>query len=559
MIEEIFTKKNLIYTFKAFLSLTLAFFIVMSLGLDKPMWAMIVALFLALRPEAGFIIEKGILAILVNSTGIVVAFIIISFFLPYPVLAITSLFIFIAITMYFSANMSHPNFVYGLTLANLTCTIMVLYAIANPLATTEQSIFHTGFSRISEIIIGCLSAFFVNYYIFPVKVKDTLKNHVERSFNLTIDYAKLIFSIDHLDDDPKYNKQVENIINSLILLDNDLTANKYENINSNNYYNFSDKVIKLIQTAHLIRKHIVKNKSNNLIKTKLEKISTELESCCSNNTKISLTSNNILVRNLVNKFNSMIESYNQINSTKILESSNKTYFQFKNYNNNIVGSINIFRTIFLLLFLSLLWLNTQTSSSSLILMIVAPSAFSQLLLPTLNTDQVIKKMITGMIISVPISIFIVLNLLAQVVGYFELFMLVLIVTLFLPVITLTIPRFQPYSLGFIVGWICMIQPSNHMNFNIPHLLSSGLSAFFGCFILWLAFKVCPQGPYAITRKLAVKSIIKDRKKLRNREISKNQYNAYIVKKILCIYKNRKNDISSERDIDFALKSLTKSI
>lgn len=557
MIEEIFTKNNLIYTIKAFISVGLALYISMRLGLDKPIWAMIVALLIALRPQAGFIIEKGILIILVNSIGIIIGMIIITLFLPYPTLAIVSLFIFIAITMYFSANMSHPNFVYALMLSNLTCTVIVLYAIANPAATTEQSIFYTGSSRISEIIIGCLSSFFVNYYIFPVKIKHLLKDHVDKSINLVINYIKDIASLSEYNNNEKYNKQVEEILNSLVVLNNDLTASKYENINNNEYYKLSNNIIDLIQIAHLLRKQTIKNKITNSLKSDLNKIAIELNNNIANE-NITFTSKNILVNDLTKKLNHVINSYQQTNNYKQVNSSNKIYYRFKNYKSSVASFINILRTISLLLLLSLLWLNSQTSSSDVILMLVLPSAFSQLFITVPNTTDLIKKIIIGMCISIPVSILIVLNLLAQAIGYFEIFILILMLTLFLPIVTLTIPRFQPYSLGFIFGWICVVQPSNHMNFNISHLLTSGLNTLFGCIALWLAFKILPQYPYTIARKLAVKSIIKDRKYLRLKKISEEQYKATIIKKILCIYRNRKSDISSERDIEFALYSLTKS-
>ncbi|WP_281062969.1 FUSC family protein [Francisella sp. LA112445] len=121
------------------------------------------------------------------------------------------------------------------------------------------------------------------------------------------------------------------------------------------------------------------------------------------------------------------------------------------------------------------------------------------------------------------------------------------------------PKFREYSLGFCISLISLVQPSNHMNFDIARSLTIGLSAIVGCSMLWLIFMIYPHSPYTITRKFAVKSIIKDRKSLRTGRISKNKYNATIIKKILCIYKNRKDDDSSERDIDFALNSLAKAI
>ncbi|MED7820095.1 MULTISPECIES: FUSC family protein [unclassified Francisella] len=558
MIEEIFTKKNLIYTLKAFISIGLALYISMSMGLDKPIWAMIIAIFLALRPEAGFIVEKSLFLILSTIIGIIIGFSIVSLFLPYPSLAIFSLCILIIITMLFSVNDSHSNFTYGITLTNITCTIIVLYSIANPSITTEEMIFHTGFSRISAIIVGALSSCFVNYYIFPIKIEDTVKKKVADSFDLVIKYTREIFSAQDFHNNEKYNKQVEKILDSLIALDNDLTANRFENIKTSTYYKFLNSIIELIQSAHYLRKQTIKSDSKEFIKKDLHEIYNQLDTF-DHKKKITYISSNTLIETLIRKFNTVIDNYQKINNKDFDTFTDNTFHHFKNYANSMVSLVNISRTICIFLFLSFIWLNTQSDSQTLLLMIIIPTVFSQVFVHMPDTTEFVKKTIRGMIISIPFSIIITLNLLAQVVGYFELLMLVTILTLFIPIMVLTIPKFQPYSIGFIFGWICLIQPSNHMTFEISKLLSSGLSALFGCIVLWLAFKLCPQYPYKISRRLAILSIIKDRKKLRQKEIVKKQYNAKIIKKILCVYKNRENNNSSEKDIKFALRSLIKSI
>ncbi|QIW10018.1 FUSC family protein [Francisella sp. LA112445] len=558
MIEEIFTLKNLIYTFKAFLALTIALYVSMSMGLDKPMWAMITVLFLQRRPETGFIVEKGFLKIAASAIGIIVGFIIIDLFLPYPALSIFSLCIFISITMYFSVGMSHPNFIYALALANTTCTIVVFFSVANPSLTTSESVFYIGYSRLTEVTIGSLCSFFVNYFIFPIKIKDKLKEDSSKVLDLTINYIKHVFNIDDFSNNSKHNKEVEDILDNLINLDNELSASKYENLNNKVYNDFSISIIKLIQAAHFLRKWTVRNKQNKVFKEKLDRIAQNLTNLNSDTYTSDFESKDKSISEVIKRFRTVIKNYDLINKNEPSERNHKEYLTFKNYNNPILIFLTVSKTIFLLIILALFWMNTQ-SNSTLLTMLIIPCLLSQLFIPELRATKLIGQAITGMIISIPISIFFTLNLLAQVEGYFELLMLVLIVTLFLPMMTMTNPRFQAYSLGFCLGVISLVQPSNHMNFNISGTLTIGLSAIFGCIVLWLTFKLYPHRPYAITRKYTIKSIINDHKKLRRKELSKEQYQATLIKKILCIYKNRKDDYSSERDIEFALESLAKSI
>lgn len=103
-----------------------------------------------------------------------------------------------------------------------------------------------------------------------------------------------------------------------------------------------------------------------------------------------------------------------------------------------------------------------------------------------------------------------------------------------------------HSLGFCIGFISIIQPSNHMDFEVAKSFTIGISIIVGAIGLWLVFKLYPQSSYTISRKIAIKSIIKDIQKLKKRQISKEHYQAGLIKKILSVYKNRKDDAASER-------------
>nr|AAX78074.1 unknown protein [synthetic construct] len=137
--------------------------------------------------------------------------------------------------------------------------------------------------------------------------------------------------------------------------------------------------------------------------------------------------------------------------------------------------------------------------------------------------------------------------------------LVLLGTLSLGIAILALPKYQTYSLGFCIGFISIVQPSNHMDFEVAKSITIGMSTIVGSIGLWLAFKLYPQSPYTISRKIAIKSIVKDIQKLKRQEISKEHYQAGLIKKILSVYRNRKDDPSSEKDIEFALQSLLQTM
>ena len=559
-IPTIFNKQNILGTFKGCIAITLALGISMSLDLDKPMWAMIAALFLQTRAETGFIIEKALVLVSASIIGVGFGFLIVNFFLPYPVLALLALCLFIAITMYFSANMSHPNFIYALAMANTTCNIVVFYSIADPASITSESVFHTGYSRVTEIAIGSLCSCFVNYYILPFKVEKTLKKHVSQGFDLTVAYIKEMFSVQDFDNNQKYNQKVENILNKLVTLDNDLSAAKYENIDKTKYVIFSNKVVELIQAVHFLRKNLAKKDNNPAIKKELENIVTNLDKLDLSQQSLVSTSNHHLLKKVIRKINNLLHSYQELLSSSNSNNINnkESSYTFISYTNPAVTFIAISRTICLLLCMYLIWIHID-GNSSLLMMMIYPCLLSQISTAAPDPASMIKNVVIGLFLSIPISIFIILNLLSQVVGYFELLILVLLVSVFLGIATLAVPKYQMYSLGFCIGVILLVQPSNHMDFEVAKSFTIGMCTIFGSVGLWLAFKLYPQSPYTISRKIAIKSIIKDIQKLKKQQISKEHYQAGLIKKILSVYKNRKNDPASEKDIEFALQSLIQTI
>lgn len=311
--------------------------------------------------------------------------------------------------------MSHPNFIYALALANVTCIIIVFYSIANPILTTEETVFHTGFSRVTEISIGCICSCFVNYYIFPVKYKN-IKNHSNKVLNLTTAYIQEMFSTQDLINNQKYNLKVEGILNSLVALDNDLSATKYENLDKSNYLIFSNAVVELIEAVHSLRKSLAKTKNNPTLQNHLKTIACSLNNVDSLNDNLKVISENQKLTKVITKIINLVSSYKNL---ELVSNQNNITYSFIRYTNPIVTLIATARTVSLLFVMYYIWVSTD-GNSSLLMMIILPCVLSQLFISAPNPTDAIGKNIIGIIISIPISIFITLNLVSQAVGYFEL-------------------------------------------------------------------------------------------------------------------------------------------
>ncbi|CAJ79807.1 FUSC family protein [Francisella tularensis] len=186
---------------------------------------------------------------------------------------------------------------------------------------------------------------------------------------------------------------------------------------------------------------------NTAIKKDLENIVTNLD-------KIDLTqhalvndSNNHMIKKVIKKINSLVYSYQKLlyNSNNINDTESS--YTFINYTNPAITIIAISRTILLLLCMYLVWIHVNGNSS--ILMMIYPCLLSQLFTAVPNPADMVRNVVVGLFLSIPISIFITLNLLSQVVGYFELLILVLLGTLSLGIAILALPKYQTYSLGFL--------------------------------------------------------------------------------------------------------------
>ena len=104
------------------------------------------------------------------------------------------------------------------------------------------------------------------------------------------------------------------------------------------------------------------------------------------------------------------------------------------------------------------------------------------------------------------------------------------------VICLCIPALQMYGLGYCLGIIFIIQPDNHMSFDVTQSLSVSASLILGGIVFYLVFKLLPNSPNILTQKLAVKAIYHDLKKVGETIHSRKLFAAIVAKKVLCVYK-----------------------
>ncbi len=116
-------------------------------------------------------------------------------------------------------------------------------------------------------------------------------------------------------------------------------------------------------------------------------------------------------------------------------------------------------------------------------------------------------------VSVPIAILIKLTILSFATNNFALLLLLFCGSLIVGIVGLTIPKLQMYGLGYCLGFIFIIQPDNHMSFDIMQSLSVCGGLIMGGIIFYIVFRLLPNAPNILTQKLAVNSLYNDLKRL----------------------------------------------
>ena len=531
--------KILILSFRFILAVTIVLLVSLSLDIYKPMWAITAALFLQLRPEAGFVIEKAVCLIGATLIGLIVGCLIVNFLTGHLLLTILALAGFLTICSLVSAGINHSNFIYGVALGNITAILIVLYSIVDPQHTTETQIFHIAYARFIEISIGAISACLSSFLIFPRTVENTCNIHSDTVFDATI--KSLITLTDRTSKKFCVNIATKEILDSVIAIHNDSSAHIYEKLDSrNNYIIFSNKALNMlklikdycrntdfsenfIQSANTLNKLLKSIDKNNDPKATIKTLRASLN-----------VDTPLAIRNITIAVIKLLLSYINIENYKKLIINLKPY-RIKNYYNPAIILTTTIRNISIFLITTTMW-TYSPKSIGLLLSIIIMTLLSQLFAGVPRSIVLVKNIIAGFLVSVPIAILIKLAILSIATNNFALLLLLFCGSLIIGIIGLTIPKLQMYGLGYCLGFIFIIQPDNHMSFDIMQSLSVCSGLIMGGIIFYIVFRLLPNAPNVLTQRLAVNSLYSDLKKVGKTIYYRKEFAAIVAKKVLCVYK-----------------------
>ena len=143
-----------------------------------------------------------------------------------------------------------------------------------------------------------------------------------------------------------------------------------------------------------------------------------------------------------------------------------------------------------------------------------------------------RRLLLGVVVAIPVALIFGLGLLSRSSGDFEMLILVLAGPYFIGLLALADRPTLPYGLGFCIPFTLIVQPSNHMTFNMETATSNALGLFVGISILYWVFKlIAPlDGPF-MQRRL-VKATARDLTSIDYKRRPENWFNGRMGERLL---------------------------
>lgn len=501
----------------------ISLYVAMWMDLDRPYWALVSAVFLQVRPEAGMVLEKTVSQIFGTLLGGAFALIVLHHFGAYPEIALFCLAVWLWCNSSVSAFVRRINSIYFFAMASVTPCIIILLTMAQPATVSSESIFDIAQSRISELIVGSVCAMFVAVFLWPQRVENVLVKHARSAINQTMDYLTL-----ELDPDGSHearHSNIEQVLQSLTALNDDSSAVKFEGPSGPGksraatvICNKTLSLIAVIQIFGRLQRNNPELLSDNMLSL-LGQLRGDLaligsldsfDECYEIAQKQRRNWSNLFesqaltslefrlcktARELASDLVVILRAYRALVRG---ESSTLKAESLKPHRDWLVALTNGFRTFLVFSLGATLWVGT--GSPAAIMLMILPVIFSIMfarLAPVIVT-RAIRGIIIGACVAIPVAIFYALNLIAQSSGDFAVLVMILALPLFLGLMQLSNLATIPYGIGFCIPFVVLVQPANDMthSLNIDFTASSALAILSGVMVLYWVFRLF-AGPGAV--------------------------------------------------------------
>lgn len=153
----------LLYSAKTFTAAMLAYYIALSIGLERPSWS-IITVYIVSQTSVGASLSRSIYRLAGTIAGATMTVVIVPVFVNTPIICSLVLTGWITICLYFSQLDRTPR-AYAFVLAGYTASLIGFPAVFGP-----GAIFDIAITRVQEIMIGILCASVIHRYVIPKRI-----------------------------------------------------------------------------------------------------------------------------------------------------------------------------------------------------------------------------------------------------------------------------------------------------------------------------------------------------------------------------------------------------
>lgn len=166
----------LLYSVRSFAAAMLAWYIALSIGLEKPSWA-IITVYIVSQTSVGASLSRSLYRLAGTVIGAGATVLIVPAFVNVPILCSVILCVWITFCLYLSLLERTPR-AYAFVLAGYTASLIGFPAVSDP-----GAIFDIAVLRVQEIMIGIFCAALIHRYIFPTRISGLFNSTLAKTLH----------------------------------------------------------------------------------------------------------------------------------------------------------------------------------------------------------------------------------------------------------------------------------------------------------------------------------------------------------------------------------------
>ncbi|PWG61919.1 FUSC family protein [Spiribacter halobius] len=505
--------------------------------LERPYWALISAVFLQVRPETGLVIEKGIFQILGTLTGGAVGVGILLVLMPYPVLAVVALAVWVGANAVASALLRRLNVVYGFAIAGVTAVLVVALTMLDPAAAAGGSLFRIAEARVSEIIVGAVCATFASSVLWPVRVKQALMRLARNGINELFDYLDLELTAESSGN--QRHRSADAVLQTIVALSDDASAALFEGPDgpgrARAVSRLCQKALALMATVQVFgrfrRRHpeligaeldaaldrlrqaiqqMRATRSEARARRIAQALRRELQEKPAETERTTPVERMLfrLMRTLVGDLIIVLRANHAI------ETSDRALLKapaLVPYRDPLIGAVTGARTTFLFLIGAGAWL--VTGSPAAVVLMILPVIFSIMFARLPSPPAAMRRLLVGALIAVPAAWAVAPWLIAQTPQGLAPAVAIFALPLFFALLAIPDPDTRHYGIGFAIPYILLIRPGGEMAFDAREFAGLSLAILIAIALVYLVFRLINEPGARIMRRRLVASTTRDLQRL----------------------------------------------